>query len=120
MFYDNVRAACEKRGTTITEVLKKLGRATGSTGTWKTGRPPKLDVVMEIAEHLDLSLDEVVYGPEHAEKWIPDTVPAVFTPEQQEWFDIIDSIPEDKQEICKAFLRTHMAVPEKYIDSKMA
>ena len=34
MLYDRFREACEKRGTTITQVLRDIGRAEGNTGSW--------------------------------------------------------------------------------------
>ena len=62
MFYDNFKAACERKGTTITAVLADIGRASGNTGGWKMGKFPRLDIVMEIAEYLQISIDELVYG----------------------------------------------------------
>lgn len=35
MFYDNLRAVCAEKGTTVTTVLKELHMSTGSTGKWK-------------------------------------------------------------------------------------
>ncbi len=117
MFYDNFKAACERHGTNITAVLKELGRASGNTGTWKMGRYPKLDIVMEIAEYLHISTDELIYGIGEA--------PYSGTqnnelPIDDEWVEIISHIPADRQQMCKDFLRTHMVVPEKYTDSKKA
>ena len=95
MFYDNFKAACERKGTTITAVLADIGRASGNTGGWKMGKFPRLDIVMEIAEHLQISIDELVYG--------------------------LGQIPEDRQQLCKDFLRTHMvSTPKKYADNKRA
>ena len=36
MFYDNFKAACERKGTTITAVLADIGRASGNTGGWNS------------------------------------------------------------------------------------
>ncbi len=99
MFYDNFVAACRNKGTTLTRLLKELGKSTGSTGTWRDGKYPKLDTVMEMAEYLDISLDELVYGKSRSCKLDEST---------QEWIDIISNIPEDRQQICKDFLKTHM------------
>lgn len=41
MLYDRFREACEKRGTTITQVLRDIGRAEGNTGSWKAGKIPE-------------------------------------------------------------------------------
>ena len=47
MFYDNLRAVCAEKGTTVTTVLKELHMSTGSTGKWKEGSIPKIDTVMK-------------------------------------------------------------------------
>ena len=39
MLYDRFREACEKRGTTITQVLRDIGRAEGNTGAGKQENP---------------------------------------------------------------------------------
>lgn len=36
-FYERLRNICKERGTTVTNMLSKLGIATGSTGNWKRG-----------------------------------------------------------------------------------
>lgn len=109
MFYDNFNKACREKGFTLTGLLKILGKSTGSTGSWREGKYPKLDTVMEMAEYLGVSLDELVYGKTHNIE---------SDPSMQEWLDIISQIPEDKQQTCKDFLRTHMVVPEKYAERK--
>lgn len=111
--YDKFRAACSDRGTSITKVLNAIGKSDGSTGTWKAGKYPRLDTVMKIAEHLNISLDELCYGKDEMKA-------KVLTESDLEWLYIISRIPEDKQELCKDFLRTHMTVPEKYLDKKDA
>ena len=58
MFYDNFKAACARKGTTITAVLAEIGRASGNTGGWKMGKYPRLDIVTEIADYLNISLDD--------------------------------------------------------------
>lgn len=112
MVYDNFSDVCKEKGTSITAVLKALGKSTGSTGNWAKGQFPRLDIVMEMASYLGVSLDKLVYNHE--------TLPASISESDQEWLDIICRIPAEKQEMCKDFLRTHMAVPEKYADEKKA
>ena len=112
MFYDNFKAVCKEKGTNVTTVLKEIGRSTGCTGKWSRGSYPALDIVIEMAAHLGVSLDKLVFNRE--------SLPASLSASDQEWLDIICRIPEDKQEMCKDFLRTHMVVPEKYVDEKKA
>lgn len=111
--YDRLRQACEDRDTTLTSVLKAIGRSDGNTGSWKAGKSPKLDIIMEIAEYLHMSLDELVYGKTAAAARQPE-----LSPSQIEWLEIIDRIPADKQQMCKDFLRTHIVEPEKYLNKK--
>ncbi len=117
MFYDNFKAACARKGTTITAVLAEIGRASGNTGGWKMGKYPRLDIVTEIADYLNISLDELVYGLERA----PSAKSAQNNELDSEWYEIISQIPEDRQQLCKDFLRTHMvSTPAKYADDKRA
>ena len=88
MFYDNFKAACERKGTTITDVLADIG-----------------------------SIDELVYGLGQA----PYSGQTQNCELSSEWGDIISQIPEDRQQLCKDFLRTHMvSTPKKYADNKRA
>ncbi len=115
MFYDNFLSACRKNGTNISTVLKAIGRSTGSVGNWQKGKIPQLDIVMEMANYLGVSLDELVYGSE--------SKAVILTDSDKEWLDLIARIPEDKKAMCKAFLETHVAVqetPAKYSDKKRA
>lgn len=117
MFYDNFKAACERKGTTITAVLAYIGRASGNTGGWKMGKYPRLDIVMEIAEYLQISIDELVYGLGQA----PYSDQTQNNELDSEWSKIISQIPKDRQQLCKDFLRTHMvSTPPKYANDKRA
>ena len=97
MLYDRFREACEKRGTTITQVLRDIGRAEGNTGSWKAGKSPKLDIVMEMAEHLNMTLDDFVYGdnPPIAK---PSTQNSELSDMEQELLEVFSHIPADRQQ----------------------
>lgn len=105
--YAHLRDACASRGTTISAVLIALGKSTSSTGTWKAGSSPSVSIVMDIAEYLHMSLDDVCYGPAREEN-----APVLY-PTDYSWLPIIHGIPLDRHEVCKDFLRTHMTIPEK-------
>lgn len=112
MFYDNFKAVCKEKGTSVTAVLKAIGRSTGCTGKWSNGSFPTLDIVIDMATHLSVSLDKLVFNHE--------APTASLSSSDQEWLEIASRIPADKQKMCKDFLRTHMVVPEKYADEKKA
>lgn len=110
MIYDNILDACKRKHTTITEVLVNLGRATGSTGSWKSGSYPNMKIAMEIAEHLNITLDELCYGREHFENTILNAH-ALSVP-QKELLSLFNSIPEGRRQMCLDFLRTHAELSE--------
>ena len=116
MFYDNIRSVCESKGTTITQALEAIGRSTGSTGRWKTGQLPTLTILMELADYLDSTLDELVYGHDAAMERLCriQNVPVnlTLTNEQKEWLELMDAIPESRRDACRDFLRTHEAIPK--------
>lgn len=120
MFYDNFKDACERKGTNISTVLSKIGRASGNTGSWKIGKYPRMDIVMEMAEYLHISIDELIYGRGNAPYANKEAHNCELDGIDQEWIEIISHIPSDRQQMCKDFLRTHMVLPEKYADSKNA
>ena len=62
MFYDRLRELCRRQNTTVTAMLSDLGLSTGSTGNWKKGQLPKGDVLKQIADYLNTSIDYLVYG----------------------------------------------------------
>lgn len=111
MFYDNIYKICNDKGTTPTTVLKELGFSTGNVSKWKKGSVPNIDMCVAIAQKLNVSLDYLVL-------LRSSSFESALSDSEQEWLDIIAHIPEDKQKMCKDFLRTHMVVPEKYKDRK--
>lgn len=111
--YDLFRHACAEKGTNITTVLNACGRSDGSTGSWKAGSFPKLDIVMDIAEYLGISLDELCYGLDNSRSVILDD-------NEREWLSIVRRIPADRQQMCKDFILTHASIPEKYEEKRIS
>ena len=57
MFYDQLKKACKANNTTVTELVKELGMATGNVSNWKNGGHPSVEVLKKIANHLNVSAD---------------------------------------------------------------
>lgn len=57
---DNIRAACQKQGTTLAEVERALGIGNGVIAKWekKKGSPP-YDRIIAIAEHLRVPVSDL-------------------------------------------------------------
>lgn len=118
-FYETVNRICREHGTTATTVLKAIEASTGNVSKWKKGSIPNIDLALRFARHLGITLDYLVTGEDAYSAPLP--VPASgLSDSDLEWLTIIRGIPDDKQKMCKDFLRTHAYVPEKYIDRKKA
>jgi len=62
MFYERLKELCKKKGTSVTVMLKTLGLSTGGTGYWKKGKLPSGEVLAQIADYLDTSIDYLIFG----------------------------------------------------------
>ena len=55
MFYETLKEVCNKKKTSPSAVCLALGMSKSNVTEWKAGRSPKLDTVLQIAEHLGVS-----------------------------------------------------------------
>ena len=128
MFYDNIYKICRDKGTSPTVILKELGYSTGNVSKWKSGSVPNIEMALAIARKLGVSLDYLITLENELRETLWNSLitleksplDSALSESDREWLNIIALIPEDKQEMCKDFLRTHMVVPEKFVDQKKA
>ena len=52
MFFDNLKEACFKKGTSPTALLKSLGMSTSSVTSWKKGGTPSINTIYRLANGL--------------------------------------------------------------------
>ena len=64
MFYDNLKAICDKKGVKITPIVNECGGAKGSISNWKKGAIPNSDIVAKLAVRLNVSTDALIFGKE--------------------------------------------------------
>lgn len=64
MFYDNLKAVCEKQNLKITNVVIECGGAPGSINGWKKGSMPNSNIVVALAMRLNVSTDYLLLGKE--------------------------------------------------------
>ena len=55
MFYDALKEVCDKRKTTPSAVCIALGISKSNATNWKKGKSPKVDTLIEIANHLGVN-----------------------------------------------------------------
>lgn len=57
MFWDNFQRICKEKGETPNGVCREIGLSNAVATHWKNGTLPKADVLIKIAEYLDVSID---------------------------------------------------------------
>ena len=60
MFYETLKQVCAENNTSPSAVCDALGMSRSNITKWKEGRSPKLDAVIQISEHLGVSLLKLV------------------------------------------------------------
>ena len=68
VFYEQLKKACKEKGTSVTATLKKIGVGTANGTYWKNGSVPSSDIVIQLAEFLDVSTDYLLIGKEAESK----------------------------------------------------
>ena len=57
MFWDMFYAICKEKGTSPNAVCKAIGLSNATATGWKNGTMPKADVLVKIADYLEISID---------------------------------------------------------------
>ena len=65
MFYERLKSACKNANTTVTATLKAIGIGTANGTYWKNGSIPSSDIVVKLAEFLNISTDYLLMGKEY-------------------------------------------------------
>ena len=64
MFYEQLKEACKNKKTSVTAVLKAINIGTANGTYWKNGSIPSSDIVVKLAEYLDVTTDYLLTGKE--------------------------------------------------------
>lgn len=57
MFYDRLKSECEKKGYKIIPLVVECGGNKSSPGTWRKGASPNSDIVVKLADKLNVTTD---------------------------------------------------------------
>lgn len=60
MFWDNFQRICKEKGESPNGVCHEIGLSNAVATHWKNGTQPKADVLVKIAEYLDVSVDHLL------------------------------------------------------------
>ncbi|MBR1740234.1 MAG: S24 family peptidase [Ruminococcus sp.] len=64
MFYDNLKAICDKMNIKITPLVVECGGTKGVISGWKRGAAPNSDIVMRLSVRLSVPTDVLLFGEE--------------------------------------------------------
>lgn len=125
--YENLCAACEKRGISLTRLIVESGFASSNIARLKTGSMPSYEMVEAMARRLNMSIDELVYGEKNLvvlNEQERERISAygrgnvfILDDEEKELLSIYRSVPAGKRSMCKDFLKTHL-VPDVQADAQ--
>lgn len=105
-YFQNMDAACKCRGTTLTAVLREIGRSKSNVSSWKNGSMPAIDVCADMAAHLGISINEFVTGVpfDESTRTQPQTRETPLTRDEQEWMNLYHQVPENQRYAIKTFI----------------
>jgi len=111
VFYDNLKAECDRQGLKITPFVEECGGNRGSLSGWKKGASPNSDIVMKIAVRLNVSTDYLLFG----EKKEMQTE---ITESEQRLLDVFRKLNEKGQIGVQMYAETQADKPQyqKYTD----
>lgn len=103
-FYEKIKILSkEKKGLTITEMVKQLGLSTSMPTKWKNGQIPNGETLMKLSNYLEVSIDFLL-----TEKSFPE--PIIKTQNEMDLLiDKLDSV--DKTEV-KGFVKGLLKAPK--------
>lgn len=98
MFYERLDYICKKKGTTVTGVAKELKISTSNVTNWKSGVIPKGEIIIRLAELLNVSCDYLLLGKEPTPKSSMIEVPKPqLTENEQEMLSVFRMLSEREQ-----------------------
>lgn len=106
---ERVLSLVSERGFSQKELAEAIKAKPGTVSGWnKPNRNPSSEYIVAIAQFLNVPIYYLLTGKDDSE--------AILSKEDLDWLDIIHQIPEERRDMCKDFLRTHMVIPEKHQD----
>lgn len=62
MFFDNLKAECDRQNIQVTPLFKELGISTGNISPWKRGGNVNSAVLLKLSERLGVTTDYLLKG----------------------------------------------------------
>ncbi len=95
IFYNHLKSICEEKGLKITPTVLNCGGTKGMIGGWQKGGCPNSDIIVKLAEYLNVSTDYLITGKDFS-----------LTKEQQSLLDDFEKLSSDNQSFASKFIKT--------------
>lgn len=94
MFFDNLKAICDEKNLKVTPLVLECGGTKGILGGWKKGASPNSDIVVKLADRLNVSIEMLLRTPESARKAMEKLNQTLLTPDKQELNEYYDQLSD--------------------------
>ena len=95
IFYNHLKSICEEKGLKITPTVLNCGGTKGMIGGWQKGGCPNSDIIVKLAEYLNVSTDYLITGKDFS-----------LSKEQQSLLDDFEKLSSDNQSFASKFIKT--------------
>lgn len=92
MFFEQLKLLCAEKGTTPTALVKKVGFSSATVTSWKNGASPKLDMVEQLADALQVPVTAFFGDRRQIEAEAP-----IFSAEEIELIDVYRKLDKPGQ-----------------------
>lgn len=97
MFFDNLKAICDEKNLKVTPLVLECGGTKGILGGWKKGASPNSDIVVKLADRLQVSIDLLLRSPENAQEMMKKLNRPKPTPDEEDLLKKYQSVSESSK-----------------------
>lgn len=112
MFYDNLKAECERQGLKITPIVLECGGNKGSLTGWRKGASPNSNIVVALATRLNVSTDYLLLGKEHSDTTISHSTVEAVGNHSSGTVTITNAVPSKKKSEDENLCSPELAISE--------
>ena len=106
MFWDNLKSVCDEKGIRITPLLTELDIGTGAIHRWQNGGNINSNILIKIADRLNVSTDLLLYGEEKTAPVANEhNVFSGATKEDLDAFRLYMSLPKQSKLLCRTYIK---------------
>lgn len=101
MFFDNLKAICDEKNLKVTPLVLECGGTKGILGGWKKGASPNSDIVVKLADRLNVSIDLLLRTPDNAKKFMKKLDRPNPTPDEEDLLNKYRGVGESSKALIR-------------------